>query len=503
MLVAVLVAAVAIVAGTTATGSNHPGAPVTVTVDAASIGPVVAPGFLGLSFEDSSIPLVAQYAHTGNLVALMRSIGPGVLRFGGVSADADVSWSPDGRLPAWAKTAITPGDLAGLATLARKSGWSVLLTVGLGHYNPAEAAAEVGAAVRLLGPSFVGVEVGNEPDRFAREGLRAGGWDFAKYAGQLGAYRAAIAKVAPALPVLAPDASGGIRPLSWVQAAAGLHPAQLTDHYYPLSSCDGSQPVVGELLGTAIRSQESDMLGRLRAIERATGQRIRIDETNNISCRGEAGVSNTFASALWAVDWIMRAMQVGFAGLNFHDLLTDAGAYSPLVLSTALPGPSTAPQAARQPARPGGGLVAAALHPNPEWYALLLASHLVGQRPLATSVNGSSAISAGAFVGQGQVPNRMTLAVVDFDPPGAANRRVRLHVPARFTAGSVIRLTGPAPAATGGVRLGGAEVASDGVWTPVQSSSLTGSPGAGILLQMRPSSAALVTLRSVGATPYR
>jgi hypothetical protein len=97
----------------------------------------------------------------------------------------------------------------------------------------------------------------------------------------------------------------------------------------------------------------------------------------------------------------------------------------------------------------------------------------------------------------------MTLAVVDFDAPGSPDRRVRLDVPARFAVGTVTRLTGPSPPATQDVQLGGAEVAPNGTWVPTRSSHLTTVPGRPLSVQMAASSAALVTLSSAGATPYR
>ncbi len=40
--------------------------------------------FLGLSFELSSLAQIASYDEGGDLVTLLRSLGHGVLRFGGV-----------------------------------------------------------------------------------------------------------------------------------------------------------------------------------------------------------------------------------------------------------------------------------------------------------------------------------------------------------------------------------------------------------------------------------
>ncbi len=449
---------------------------------------------MGLSFEESALPLLARYGHSGDLVNLLRELGPGVLRLGGVSADADVAWAPRGTPPQWAHTAISPADLAGLAALARKTGWLVLLTVNLGHYDPQAAAEEVAAAHAVLKQSLLGVEVGNEPDRYEREGLRGAGWSFGQYTAQFDAYRAAIRRVAPGVSIVAPGASSGIPPLPWVRDAATLKPALLTDHYYPLSSCGGFHVSIAEMMGSAVRSEESAMLARLLGIEHQTGHWLRLDESNDISCRGEAGVSNTLASALWAVDWTVRAMQVGLNGLNFHDLLTEQGAYSPLVLPAAS-------QSAGQPAtgaadRPSQNteLAPVALHANPEWYALLLVSRVIGDSPLPTHVKGGSDLSAGVFVPAGRDPGPMRISLVDFDGAGARPLSVHLDLPKRFVSGTVMRLTGPSAATQHGVALGGEEVNSTGAWSPKLPLATVSAHAGSLSVQMPPSSAALVTL---------
>ena len=65
---------------------------VALSLDLRDPGAAVPRRFLGLSFEVSSLPLIARYAHRGKLVTLLRSLGPGVLRFGGISADS-TTWT--------------------------------------------------------------------------------------------------------------------------------------------------------------------------------------------------------------------------------------------------------------------------------------------------------------------------------------------------------------------------------------------------------------------------
>jgi hypothetical protein len=422
--------------------------------------------FLGLSFEDIAIPRISAYADGGNIERLLRSLGQGTLRFGGVSSDT-VAWSPHAPPPEWATGTISERDLSGLATLARESGWGVVLTVNLGHYEPTAAAEEVASAHALLGTKLAGVEIGNEPDRFPLKGLRGAGWSFAAYGREFDAYRTAIARAVPGVPIFGPDASSGERVLPWLRAATRLHPAVLTDHYYPLSSC-GSRPTVSELLSSIVRRQESSMLNSLDAIQRSSGIPLEIDETNNISCKGQPGVSDTFASALWAADYVGRAMTMGIRTLDFHNLISWPDSYSPLV-------------AAR------GGL-----HPNPEWYALLLTEGLRGARPLSASVYGSPNLSASAFLGAG---GAIQLLLVNFDPKSATPLLVRPEVPGHVAGGTILRLTAPSPNATSRVTLGGTEVARSGAWAPRLPLPTISKQKGSLAVAMPPGSAALITLR--------
>jgi hypothetical protein len=45
---------------------------------------------------------------------------------------------------------------------------------------------------------------------------------------------------------------------------------------------------------------------------------FRIDEMNSVACGGKAGVSDTFASALWALDTVFAVARSGADGVNIH-----------------------------------------------------------------------------------------------------------------------------------------------------------------------------------------
>jgi hypothetical protein len=91
-----------------------------MSVDLAHPGAQVPKAFLGLSFEAASLARLASYGQRGDLMALLRSLGSGVLRFGGVTADTQVAWTD----------AQTPLLLSVVATASRS------LTVCLARFVP-------------------------------------------------------------------------------------------------------------------------------------------------------------------------------------------------------------------------------------------------------------------------------------------------------------------------------------------------------------------------------
>ena len=300
----------------------------------------------------------------------------------------------------------------------------MLLTVNLGHYDPAAAGAEVAAARAELGSRLLGVEIGNEPEHYVRHGLRSAGWDSLLYRTQVDAYRAAIARAAAGVALAGPDSVSLAGSLGWVQReAVWQHPALLTAHYYPLGHCGSYVPTIDALLSAGVRTAESSLFALADHVQRATGIPLRVDESNNVACGGEPGVSDTFAAALWALDYLGRAMASQVQGVNLHGLPTNPGGYAPLVFASP---------AAR---------LAGRLSAHPEFYALLLAERLVGDRAL------SGGLAAPGLDGSARAFLRPDggLDVLAVNESTAGGKPVELHVPlpARFRGATVWRLTAP------------------------------------------------------------
>jgi len=451
--------------------------PLYVSLDEAQAAAPVPANFLGLSFEVAALGQIAGYGGGGDLVTLLRSLGDGVLRFGGVTADEDIAWTDaQTQRPAWAAGVLEEGDLRALAGLASESGWRVLLTIGMGHYEPQAGAREAAAAKAALGQSLEAIELGNEPDSYARHGLRSPPWSFVQYEEQVSVYRSAIEALAPGIPLAGPDTSGSSAYESWgVGEVVYQRPALLTGHHYPLSCNERPPPSIARLLSPPIRQLEEVSLRRYMSVAALGEVPFRMDETGSVSCGGVPGVSDTFASTLWALSFITKAMSMGVAGINFEGNPNNCEGYTPLCAPT--------PQAA----------AAGALQAQPEWYALLLARALIGERPApARIVSPEHAnVVVSAFVAS---DGALRFVIVDDDPPGDRDAAVALNVGAGFHGASVLSLTAPSPEATSGVLLGGRAVEADGIWRqPARLPRVPDEHGT-ITVEVPPSSAALVTV---------
>jgi hypothetical protein len=456
-------------------------APVSVRIDLDHHGRAVPARFLGLSFEASSLPQIAAYGTAGNFVGLLRSLGGGLLRFGGVSADTRMAWTDRATpRPAWTSRSLEGGDLRGLGVLASRSGWRVLLTVGLAHYDPLAAAREVRAARRALGPLLAGVEVGNEPDAYAHHALRGTGWGAARYDAEVRHYLRAIRRLSPGVRLAGPGVSGSHSFVEWGPAMArAQRPALLTGHHYPLGCHQVPAPSIARLLSPETRRLGAVSLARYMSVARRSRIPFRMDEANSVSCGGRHGISDTFASALWATDYISQAMAAGVAGINLQGNPANCLGYSPVC--------ATSP----------GRLARGRLTARPVWYALLLTKALVGDRPLPTSASaprGRNLTVRGLRAPDGS----LHFVIVEADPPGSSPVAVSLHVGRRFGAATTLALTAPSPEATSGVTLGGRAAAGDGSWHPQAGLGSIPAAAGVVTLTVPPSSAALVTVTPAG-----
>jgi hypothetical protein len=462
-----------------------------VTIRAAVPGTVRSPlprSFLGLSMEYWDLPVFGSHLETLDRVLALLHVpgdGPLLLRVGGTSAE-QAYWGrhPGRRLGPWPYR-ITSGWLHALARVVRSAHVHVLLDLNLAAHSPEMAARFARAAVRALPRrSLSGLEIGNEPDMLhrwvdyhlaGRAGLLASSnqWDRfspARYAEEFASYARALARVTPGIPLAGPETSYPLRDLAWEGRLLGTDAGRLgmiTIHRYPLTACarpnaPAFSTVPRVLSPRSASGLQSDVAPALR-LARRVGLPVRMTELNSVTCEGRRGVSNTFASALWAPDALFSLWKAGLAGANIH---VREGAAN----------------AAFSMTRHGARI-------RPLLYGLALFARAVGHRgELARlRVAGSNRWVRLWAARSGQ---RLNLLVLD---KGARPARLVLRVDSRRPA-LIQRLTAPSVQATTGVTLAGQTLAPNGRWTGRRTvSRVTPRPGGRYQIGVAAYSAALIS----------
>jgi hypothetical protein len=452
-------------------------------VNPTKLGVMFRPGAVGLSVEAEELSTGRLSAAHLRLVRLMRLLGPSLLRVGGNSVDFSWWTSRAEPAPSWATSTVTPSDLIALRELLSATGWQALLGVDLGHFEVARAADEAHNAREILGPMLAGIEIGNEPDDFGsvEQQLRPPSYNVDDYLHEVEIYRQALSVTAPGVPVYGAALSG----TSWLvqMGPAAEMFAEITQHFYPANDCHPGLPVTAEvplptaegLLSPAVRQRENEFLRTLAQAGRLAGGRAtRIGETNGFSCRGAPSASPAFASALWALDWALRAASSGVQGLSFHGGLGVCGAYaqSPICASDE--------RADRE----------ADVNARAQYYGLLAARQLEGGRFVAATLSGAGSLAnltAWATV----APNgRLTIAIDDLATSGPSQP---VSILARgYRVGFDEALAGPSPYARTGITLGRGPVTDGALWHPRYSRLLPARYSFRVLLH--PASAVIVTL---------
>ena len=112
---------------------------------------------------------------------------------------------------------------------------------------------------------------------------------------------------------------------AWVRGLiVGAHPrlGVVTIHRYGLNAClprgFPRYPTIRKLLSDSVEADVVRPVAAAVQYAHAAHLRFRLDEMNSVTCGGLPGVSNTFATALWAPDALFRMLQTGADGVNVH-----------------------------------------------------------------------------------------------------------------------------------------------------------------------------------------
>ena len=151
--------------------------------------------------------------------------------------------------------------------------------------------------------------------------MRKGPYTFADYLMDFDTWRKQIYPLLPTgTRLLGPSWA---YPASLKDAAAFLDAERpyllaLSQHYYVGNACNGNTNPADTLLRPRNSTDASARMQNAVSIAHAQHVGFRVDEVNSIACGGEDGVSNTFGSALWAIDIMFEFARAGVDGINWQ-----------------------------------------------------------------------------------------------------------------------------------------------------------------------------------------
>jgi hypothetical protein len=308
--------------------------PVTITLDESHPGYTIPETFEGLSYETRMLVDSPGFLNENNkvLIQLIKDLGPGILRIGGNSSDL-TKWTGSRRTTETPANTLTTSEIDRLSAFDKAIGWPVLFGLNLGSGTAATAANEAAYVHKSLLNNLYALQSGNEPDVF---NLRPGSskYSYEDYQEEWGDYLSAIRKEVPGAPFAGPD----VTPFNnkWVKSFAGEESKNIKlidGHYYVTGPASVSSISYKDILTQNIKLEA--YLGTLHTEASKYHLPFRISECNNVFGGGKRGVSDVFASALWALDFMWEVAVYKGQGVNFHGG-GRSFVYSPLTIENGL-----------------------------------------------------------------------------------------------------------------------------------------------------------------------
>ncbi len=273
----------------------------------------IPPSFLGLSFEwgDAQAtmgdttrinPTFSQLV--SNLIAY--GAGPFNIRIGGNSTDT--TGEP------------TSTTLAPFVEVANSLGAQFELGVNLGGNNVSLATDQATAYVNQMpAGSLLALEIGNEPDEYSSNGLRSSSYTVQNYYSDFDTWKQAITPVLPSGTQLMGASWAFMATLqtnvsTFVPAEASAL-SLFSHHSYGTSPAN--KPATDYLLTPAASAYFPAQYASAVTTSHAQGVSFRIGETGSCSNGGIHGMSDTFSSALWAIDNMFEYANTGVDGVNW------------------------------------------------------------------------------------------------------------------------------------------------------------------------------------------
>ena len=440
---------------------------VKISVNPKVILGAVSPDFIGLGYETSAVAQPNYFSgQNTKLIQLYHNLNPhGLIRIGGNISDQTKYLADSASIAHTEKevTIINHKDLVNLQEFAHATGWKIMWGLNLGTGSKEEATQEAVAVANTLGNYLHSFQIGNEVDLQSNYYRKYN--NFQSYFSDFIDYKAAILSGLPNAVFSGPDVAGNI---NWFSEFANKAKdiKLLTYHYYR-TGAHSPKATIETLLRTD--STWSRKLKELEQISKSSKVPYRINEVNSFSGGGKPGVSNTFASTLWCLDYMFQLASYGCNGVNMETDINQLGwisHYSPIVHDK-------------------NGNVSV----RPEYYGLL-AFGMAGKGDLIKLNLDKDTINLSAYATVRKDKGK-TIWITVINKDISRDAMVHVALPQTYSQADAFWLKAPNIGSEDHVTLAGTEVSEDGQWIPKTSEKLITKDGSFRLLVAHASSVLL------------
>jgi hypothetical protein len=325
--------------------------------------------------------------------------------------------------------------------LAQNVNVNYILGVNLGSNNVSLAEEQASTFAANLAPNLLtALEIGNEPDGYSMNGRRPTTYSYADFLDQYQQWALGISSAISNSSISIAGPTFGTT--NWMFSNAqsdiqnlALQAGVITQHRY-VGCYDPSNPLPSDFL-----LQESSAQSGLWALvpyaatAHAVHSTFRVDELNSICSGGQPGLSDTFSSAIWAVDTMLEYAAAGIDGVNW---ITNYDETPYNLFKFAITNHNSK-----------NGYSLTMVHPL--YYGLLLFSEAAGNSarimPASTLTNSNLKVWA-------TVDDTGAAHLVIINKEQATSGIVQVTMPG-YSTGSVVRLQASDYLATSGVTIGG------------------------------------------------
>ncbi len=425
-------------------GPTGTGTPATVTVDTSTTVGMIGADFTGFSYEKTHIMNGSLTSSNANMIALYKLLGSPMVRLGANDVER-CTWAGTGPAPSQPNgqpftTKVTTGGVDQFCGFLAATGTKAIYAVNFQLDNVTLSSEEAAYVMGACPASIVGIEIGNEPDKF-------GSWDsqtteYESFADAITATPGALL-VGPACTTKADVTYTA----PFADTIAAKYPGKLTlltQHTY-VAAANTSDCSVPNLQITTTKL--TDVFDTIQAA--ATKNELpgwRMDENNTCSGHGQQGVSDTLISALWAIDYMFEVAKRGGSGVNFHGSENGMDGTVPFYY---------------EPIKENGGGV---VQVQPEYYGMLLFT----QAGTGSMISATVSTSAQYFTAWAIKAADGSTSVVLNNRNASNGISATVDLGSAVTSANAIYLEGtPAgnlTAAAGSVTLAGAQVSVAGDW---------------------------------------